>query len=302
MKKILIILNQKSGDRSYAKLSRQICRELWAWEKEYHVCRSIGATKAFRDQLDESLYHCCIVLGGDGTINSILKRDGKSKLPLICLPMGTANDISSALGMSLNMTNLAHLIHNIDNSVENLDVLTINNEPFITTAGVGISTFVLTEYNSHRNSYKSLSNIYRVFGSDVYKLLAIKSLFYKSRTQRRYRITWNNQTRIVDGAFILITNQPNLGKSMMVAPSAKLNDGKFNVLVGTQTGARNLMKDLFSMTHKNLPKNALQFETDSLTIETLDGSRMDYFADGEVIGNSNSVSYTHLTLPTICSV
>ena len=290
-KKILIILNRKSGDRSYVTLSRQICRELWAWEKDYHICSTVEETRKFRDNLDESQYHCCIVLGGDGTINSILKRKGKSDLPLICLPLGTANDISSALGLSLNMTNLADLVSNIKNSTEYLDILTVNREPFISTAGVGISTFVLAEYNSHRNHYKSLSNIYRVFGDDIYKLLALKSLMYKSRKSQRYRISWDGQTRVINGAYILITNQPNLGNNLMVAPSAKLNDGKFNVLVGTHSNTKWLINDLLSMTNKNVPKSSLLIETDNLKVETLDGSKINYFADGEVVGNSNLIEF-----------
>ena len=291
MKKLLIVYNKNSGMESYDEIARNIGRELWAWEKDYYVCESIEDTINFRNGLNESEYHCCIILGGDGTINSMLKRKGHSNLPLICLPTGTANDISSALGMTLNMSNLAYLVSNIEKNTIGIDILTANGIPFITTGGVGITSFVLAEYNHQRSLFASFNKVHKYFGKDIYKLLTIKNSFYKSRIKKKYRISWGEYSEVVDSSCVLITNQPKLGNDLMVAPAAKLDDGLFNVMITTKTTQNLVISDLLSMSKKNLPKDCIQFETDELKVETIDGTKINFFADGEIIGNSNKVDF-----------
>ena len=131
------------------------------------MCRNVKDTLRFRREIDESQYRCALVLGGDGTINSFLLADTKSDLPIFSIPTGTANDLSNALRLNLNLERIVELVDNIENHTTAMDVINVNGRPFITTGGLGIPSKVLENYEKSRKSSKNFNTMKSYLGRDI---------------------------------------------------------------------------------------------------------------------------------------
>lgn len=177
MKRILIVVNESSGKKSDGKFIRDLRNSLSKWNLDFYICRTIRDTLKFRAQIDEAQYRCALVLGGDGTINSFLLADKKSKLPIFSIPTGTANDLSNSLRLNLNIGRIVELVENVENNTTLIDVINVNGRPFITTGGLGIPSMVLENYEKSRKTSQSFDTVKSYLGRDIYKLLTVKHSF-----------------------------------------------------------------------------------------------------------------------------
>ena len=90
----------------------------------------------------------------------------------------------------------------------------------------------------------------------------------------------------------MVTNQATMGGNILVHPGARIDDGKFNVFVSKETKTIPLIKSLTEMSRGITPKNSLLIEAKNLIIESVDGSKVSYFGDGEVFGNANKLTFS----------
>ena len=292
MKKILIVINEHSGAKDLGPFLKGLRRSLYKWNLEFYMCRSIKDTIRFRSEIDESQYRCAFVVGGDGTVNSFLLVDRKSSMPIFAIPTGTANDLSNTLRLNLNLDRVVKLVENIEENTTYMDVISVNGRPFITTGGLGIPSKVLENYERSRRNKKSFQQMHSFLGRDIYKLLTIKHSFVSFINARKYRLKWDDNIEVIDSSCIMVTNQAKMGGNILVHPAAKINDGKFNVFVSKETKAIPLIKSLSDMSRGVVPRNSLLIETENLIIESVDGSKVSYFGDGEVFGNANRMNFS----------
>ena len=134
--------------------------------------------------------------------------------------------------------------------------------------------------------------MHSLLGRDIYKLLTIKHSFVSFINARKYRLKWDDNIEVIDSSCIMVTNQAKMGGNILVHPDAKINDGKFNVFVSKETKALPLIKSLSDMSRGVVPRNSLLIETENLIIESVDGSKVSYFGDGEVFGNANRMNFS----------
>lgn len=82
-------------------------------------------------------YDIVFSIGGDGTLNEVVRGNyqRKDKLTICPVPCGTCNDVASMLGYKHNYVNNLNMA--LNGEVRNIDILTINDTPFIYVAGVG---------------------------------------------------------------------------------------------------------------------------------------------------------------------
>ena len=80
------------------------------------------------------------VFGGDGTI-SILPILEPLDIPIIPIPLGSANDLATELGL---IDEIGEIISKaVKGNIELIDILSVNGRLFATVAGVGLGAEVV---------------------------------------------------------------------------------------------------------------------------------------------------------------
>lgn len=233
-------------------------------------------------------------VGGDGTANVISQHLVGTDVKLMVVPAGTANDLASEIGSSANIKRITQIINN--HSTKKIDVLRINEKYMITNGGTGIACEVASYINESRKSNSNFKKIMKTLGKNTYALMLAKSMITDNFKLREYFLESPDLpllNPIVKSAMILINNQPILGGKFKVAPETKNDDGKFNVTILLHKTKLDLIKEVLPLISGGAlqpSENVIMFETDKLTMNSVDGKPIEFFGDGEAIISSNIIN------------
>lgn len=277
MKKCTLICNPNSGKNNKKVLVREFIKILN--EKNYGVevifTKYHGHAKKIVSSLDN--VDLVISLGGDGTFNEVvtgnLKRD--NKLLLSHIPLGTTNDIGAMFGMGKDpIENLKMVLNGV---VKQVDMCTINNNPFVYVAGIG--KFINIAYDTPREMKKRL-------GYFAYLINAIKSFNSKTKLfEIEYIINGEEYRGLY--SFLLICNASRMGGIEMLQ-DVKMNDGKFEILLSNITTKKDIIKSLLMVKNDITKVPGFYFyKTDNLKIRFKKKPDKNWCLDGEELVDSS---------------
>lgn len=221
----LLIINPFSGKKTGTKTAASIAQQLAdkGIESTQFISRSVGELDAFIASLDFKHYHFVGIIGGDGTmhefINAVLRYYPSVPLPIALFPCGTGNSFNFDIGCATISATL-DCIYNNTSSYIDLAEIDFNDQKLWSFNIIGCG--LVAEINQ-------LAEKLRLFGSTRYTLASLIKLFANPVSQ--LKLTIGNQQLNGTYSFVLACNTRYTGKGMMMAPSAQLNDGKFDVLV-----------------------------------------------------------------------
>lgn len=179
------------------------------------------ATSIARQAIKDG-YKIVIAMGGDGTIEAVMRGMIGSKARLGIVPAGTENNIAKSLGIPKDLQEACALIVS-DNTLK-LDVGQVTTRKgkkfiFFEMATIGLSAAVYPEAN------KAASG----------KLSSIKAAamtFIHQETQPKISLTLDEESKIeVETMLVMVSNTPVFGKNFLVAPEASLQDGLLDISV-----------------------------------------------------------------------
>ena len=281
MKNYIIIVNPFSGKKKGLNILKNIESILDTKRFSYdtHITKNSGDASSLTQTLNISKYDGIIMIGGDGTfheiVNGMMTRKDNTQIPIGIIPGGTGNSFL----LDLNITDpILALNRIIMHKTKKIDILrTKYNQKIkysINLVGWGMITDVgLT------------SEKFRLFGYSRYTIAAVIEIFFKKTRYAKLKVDDN----IIEGEFMfaIACNSKNVGKGMLMAPNAKLDDGLIDVIIVEGNISRfrllNVLPKLFNGTHINEPEvkyikckefNLISDNNDQLNI------------DGEMIGES----------------
>jgi len=159
-----------------------------------------------------------VIAGGDGTVNEVLNGLlDPSRVPILHLPTGTANQLAFHLGLPTKPRLLAKVL--TEGAIRRLDMGTVNDHRFLLQVSAGFDALV-TEV-IHRSRKKTLG--YRGYVWPVCKALA-------RRSSAHVEILVDGQTRFT-GSTVMIMKVRNYGRFFVFAKAARLDSGHFDVCV-----------------------------------------------------------------------
>jgi diacylglycerol kinase (ATP) len=167
-------------------------------------------------------YKIVTVMGGDGTIEAVMRGMVGSKAHLGIIPAGTENNIAMSLGISKDLDEACALIAS-DNTLK-LDVGQIKTKKgkkfvFFEIATVGLVAAIYPATNKISNG--KLSSIRD----------AALTLIHQDPSPTFF-LTLNDESKVeVETMLLVVSNTPVFGKNFMVAPQASLQDGLLDVSV-----------------------------------------------------------------------
>lgn len=274
MKKCVIIMNPESGKKRNRDKLKDVCDILRKYDYETEIKftkRKKDATEIIKDLSND--IDLVISAGGDGTLNEVVtgNLERKKKLTLANLPLGTTNDVGNMYGLHGNI--LSNLEKLLQGEPKKIDVIKINNVPFVYVAALG--DYIDMAYNTPRELKKK-------YGKIAYIMYGMKQLRNKIH---QYNIKYKVDGKEYTGkySFIFITNSSRVAGVDDIYYDVKLNDNKFEVALASIDNKADMLKMLV-MTQtrdiKDIP-GITYYQTSNFEIEFLNQPKTSWCIDGE---------------------
>ena len=137
MKRCVIIYNPNSKKINNFSFINEFTKILYKNDYECELFLTAYAGHAIKIVEEISAADLIISIGGDGTFNEVVTGNLKRKQQLLLahIPFGTTNDIGAMFGYNGNI--IENLKQLLSGSVQNIDLCTINKQPFVYVAGFG---------------------------------------------------------------------------------------------------------------------------------------------------------------------
>ena len=273
MKKCLVVYNPNSGKYNKEVTLPKIEKIL----NEYDYSVIIEKTKYKGDatSIVANIDKCDLVvsIGGDGTFNEVMTGNfmRKDRIVLCHLPSGTTNDVGAMWGYGKNMLNNLKLA--LNGKVKRIDICTINDKPFVYSAGFG--KFMNIPYETPRELKKRIGHLayIREGARDFFRKVKLYDITYEVDNEK-YRGLFS---------FALINNANRVAGINNFYKDIKLDDNKFEVLLCNITKLKDIVKTLYFFALYDASKipGFYFYQTDNIKIKFNSPLKKPLCIDGE---------------------
>lgn len=161
-----------------------------------------------------------VVAGGDGSIRAVATRLLKRNIPIVPLPLGTANNIARTLSINGNPQDIIAGLADPAERILDVGCVTTPKGPnyFLEAMGIGVFADILEKYNPENG--KSIGR-------------AIQTLLKTLNDYQPKFFHVNVDGQDFSGSYLLfeVMNTPTMGFHYQLAPEAKPDDGLFDLVL-----------------------------------------------------------------------
>ena len=163
-----------------------------------------------------------IAVGGDGTLEAVMRGMVGSKVHLGIIPVGTENNIARSLGIPENLEEACALI-----AADNTRMLDVGQVK--TRKGRKFSFFELATVGLSAAMYPDAA---KAAGGKLSGVKGAVMTLIHQDTSPKILLTLDNESKIeVETMLVMVSNTPAFGKKFLVAPNASLQDGLLDISV-----------------------------------------------------------------------
>lgn len=189
---------------------------------------SAGEARALAAGAARDGYDLVVAAGGDGTIGTVGEALLGTETPLGILPLGSVMNIPRSLGLPRDLAAAARVLG--AGAIRTIDVGEVRGRPFFEAGSVGMNAAMFRE--AQRFDRGDWSSILRTIW------VAIR---YRPA---RMRIEVDDGVIRTRALMVTVANGPYTGLAMTVAPGARLDDGRFDVIVFRRFSKVRLLRHL----------------------------------------------------------
>jgi diacylglycerol kinase (ATP) len=281
MKKLLLLVNPKSGTndnlKNAQKITQKICHA-WAVTQVNSECKGFLGDFLTHYDFTANPHDCIGIVGGDGTmhevINGILANKTYNDTPFLLFPCGTGNALNHDIGCLNIETACENLLRGRTQKIDLLKLNTAQQQQHFAFNIVGWG--LVSDINQR-------SERMRWLGGLRYTLTSLIDICLNPRFKAT--VTVDNQVFEGDFCFVLVSNTIHTGKAMKMSPLALLHDGLLDVTVVKHLPFWQLLQ-LFPLifSGKHIESNLLTHITAKKI--SIEAAPTPLNIDGEVIFNS----------------
>ncbi len=264
MQEILVILNPAARSERAKSAWRRIERLPHCTVR---ATTAPGDARAVAEAAVKEGFTTIVAAGGDGTVNEVVNGIAKSEAALGILPVGTMNVFAAELGLPGDLEEAWAIIQ--AGRTRRVDLIRANQQYLVQLAGVGLDAQVV-----QATSWESKKN----FGPLSYLISAAQ---IAARKPPRLIVEADGVTR--EGSFVLIGNGRYYGGPVAFFKEARIDDGKFDVLIFKNLGYLDIVRYLgtvFMGKHTTLP-DVEYFQTKKAVVRS--DEEVPVEVDGEVV-------------------
>ena len=220
-------------------------------------------------------YKTVVAMGGDCTIEAVIRGMVGSKVRLGVIMTGTENNIAKSLGIPKELEEACALIAS-DNTLK-LDMGQVTTRKgkkfvFFEMATIGLSAAVYPEANKAASG--KLSSI---------KASAMTFIHQESRP--KVFLTLDDESKIeVETMLVMVSNTPVMGKNFLVAPGASLQDGLLDVSVYPDFGKVELLRYYAAVMDGGYSGDGKVQHYQARKVKVKSSPKLDVMADGVELG------------------
>jgi YegS/Rv2252/BmrU family lipid kinase len=214
---ILFIINPKAGIGNKKHFSSKITQYFTNKPTvKYVYTESESHLKKLAKEAVNSKIPFIISVGGDGTLNKISDIINGTESSLGIIPRGSGNGLSHFLKIPFALSKNIKQIKRA--KIRKIDTASINNNHFISVAGIGFDAHVAHLFNQSKRR-----------GFMKYVLIVIKEYFkYK---EHEYTIIADGKKYKKKAFLISFANSNQFGFHTVISPHAKIDDGLIDICV-----------------------------------------------------------------------
>ncbi len=220
MKKVRFIYNPYSGENEIIDALDNVIKlhqECGISIVPYRIQIGHDLEEAF-DIVDDT-YEYILIAGGDGTVDSVVNAMKKRNIniPIGILPVGTANDFGTFLGLPSDIEDACKQI--LSSKPRKIDIGRISDKYFVNVASTGLFTDV---------SQKTDVNLKNTIGKLAYYLKGLEEL----PNFRKLKIKITSDECNYDGEmYLLLVFNGKTAGTLNLATQADVCDGKLDVII-----------------------------------------------------------------------
>ncbi|SDE92108.1 diacylglycerol/lipid kinase family protein [Sporomusa acidovorans] len=232
MKKYILIYNPVSGDAKFKLKLDEVVEYLQMNDGIVLTFRTRykGDIRPFIKEAKEFASDGIIVSGGDGTVHEVINAmmTEAVDVPLGIIPSGTCNDFAGYLNFHKNIPGCLSAV--TSGKWRMVDVGKVNGEYFLNVASAGLLTSVAHNVDTAlKNTLGRMAYYFKGLG----ELPNFQSLHVS--------ITADGQTFSENILLFLVMNSGVVGSFPPLAPEAKIDDGKLDILIVNKCSISELM-------------------------------------------------------------
>jgi YegS/Rv2252/BmrU family lipid kinase len=229
-RRALVIVNPIAGRGRAERAARELAAaiERAGAAVEVFPTRAKGDARGRATRIGPELERLVIV-GGDGTVREVLEGLQRHELPILIVPMGTANVMGLDLGLPRDAGRALHLLH--AGRHQALDVARVNGSALsFLVSGVGFDALVVRELERARRGAISKWTWVR----------AAASAFLRYR-EPQLAVELDGAPVAGTFGFVLFSNVIHYGGLRVLAADRKLDDGLFEAYLFRGCGRLGLL-------------------------------------------------------------
>ena len=222
-------------------------------------------------------YKIVVAMGGDGTIEAVMRGIIGSKARLGILPVGTENNIANSLGISSDLEEACALIAS-DNTLK-LDigqVKTRNGKKFFffEMDTIGFSAAIYPDVKKTANGKSS-----RIKGSAINQIRkeASPKVFLLLNKKRKVEVATH---------LVMVSNTTALGKKLLIHPEASMRDGLLDISVYPDCSKDELTSYFAAVIEGGSSDDSKGQHYQASKVEIRTSPKMNVMADGIALGKS----------------
>jgi YegS/Rv2252/BmrU family lipid kinase len=222
-------------------------------------------------------YDMVIGMGGDGTLEAVLRGMVGRKTPMGMIPTGTQNNIAKSLGIPTELDEACHLI--ASQNIRKLDVgrVKVKNGKklfFFELTAVGLVAALYPKANKLQDGKDKLA-----------KLKDVALTLLNQEPDPAVYLTLDDESKIkVKTMLVVISNAPMFGANFLVAPDATVTDGLLDISVYPDFSKTELLAYYAQIRSEGFSANEKVQRFRAKKIEIKTDPKMDVMADGVMLG------------------
>jgi diacylglycerol kinase (ATP) len=217
-KKILFIINPVSGIGKQKNIDELIRAHTDLSSYDFKVKFTTGpghATELAREAVSAKV-DIVVAVGGDGTVNEIGQVLVGSSAALGIIPTGSGNGLARHLRIPFRFKQAIEVINRC--KIRKIDTATINDQVFLSIAGVGYDAFVAKKFAEAPK--RGFFTYFRIVSNE-----------YSQYRPKKYTLEVDGEIIIRRALAITFANSNQFGNNASIDPNAKLDDGLIDVCI-----------------------------------------------------------------------
>lgn len=277
----LFVINPNAGNGNGLQVWSSIERECKQNSIPYAAYISVSSDEAVervKAHLEQYPRSAIGVIGGDGTIHSLLQTIADMGGVLAVIPSGSGNDTARGFGIPMDPLSAFSMIQ--QGKIQQADMVHSHGRWTLTALATGFDSAVADAVN--RSFYKRWCNRLRL-GPLAYLIGIVQTLFTYKPTSMS--ITIDEEILTYDRIWLAaISNVNSYGGGIRICPEARADDGQLDVCIVHGCSRFTLLRILptvFSGKHVHLPQVVMKR---GRRIHMQPNEAVVTFGDGEYVG------------------